>query len=147
MAYYHEENAAERLLGKELARRGLDFRQSEIIAGREIDFFLPRFLLAIEVDGFSHLAAKVRVRDRTKERALTDLGITLLRLGNQEVLGDVRACGDRINLYLRTWERNVRRAGAPGEETPFQRGLRDWAARSGLNLPGQSDEPPGRRRG
>ncbi len=145
--YYHEENAAERALRKELTRRGLDFHQGETIAGREIDFFFPRCSLAVEVDGLSHLTLEARVRDRTKERALAERGIHLLRLGNEEVLADVRRCGDRIVDYLRLWERNLRRAGTVTVEPPWREGLRAWAAQAGLDLPGKGNQPPGRKRG
>ncbi|MGE5549127.1 MAG: endonuclease domain-containing protein [Bacteroidota bacterium] len=144
MLYNHEENAAERALRKELTRRGLDFRQGEILAGREIDFLLPRYHLAIEVDGFFHIASAIRAKDREKERLLSEYGITLLRLSNQDVLTNVRACGDRIADYIATWRSNLRRAGSVAGETPLQAGLRVWIAKTGFGL--QSNEPPRRKR-
>lgn len=140
MEYYHEENAAERALRKELTRRRLDFHQGEMIAGREIDFFLPQCLLAVEVDGFSHLTRSIRDRDRDKERILSERGITLLRLSNQDVSTNARACGDRIADYIRTWRGNVQRARSPVGETTLQAGLRAWVAKNGLGLEGK--KPP-----
>ncbi|MGQ9778375.1 MAG: endonuclease domain-containing protein [Bacillota bacterium] len=134
MAYYHEENKAEKLLRREMARRGLHFRQGAMIAGREIDFYLPECFLAVEVDGFSHLAADVRRRDADKERLLSEQGITLLRFGNEEVFADVRACVDRIVAYVKTWREKVAAAEATPGESPFQRQLSAWAARAGLDL-------------
>lgn len=145
MAYFHEENTAERALRQELTRRGLDFRQGEMIAGREIDFFIPRCLLAVEIDGFFHFTRDAKVRDRAKDRALADQGIQILRFGNQEVLADVRGCGDRVVDYLRSWERSVRRAGAGTGESSLRRGLRAWAAKSGFALP-EGNQPPRRER-
>ena len=133
--YYHEETAAERLLRKELTRRKLCFRQGETIGGREIDFIFPQFHLAIEVDGFSHLTLAAQVHDRTKERILAGLGISLLRFRNDEVLADVRLCGDRVMDYIGSWRRNTRRSADAGGEGPLQSGLRAWAAKAGLSLP------------
>ncbi|NLG84727.1 MAG: DUF559 domain-containing protein [Firmicutes bacterium] len=129
MAYYHVENKAERLLRQEMIRRGLRFRQSVTIAGREIDFYLPECFLAIEVDGFSHLAADVRKRDADKERLLAEEGIALLRLRNEEVFADVRACVDRIVDYVRAWRDKVSTAETTAGENPLRKQLEGWLAR------------------
>ena len=134
-AYYHEENKAERLLRQEMTHRGLRFRQSAKIAGREIDFYLPECFLAVEIDGLSHLAADVRKRDADKEHLLAELGIALLRLPNEEVLADVRGCVDRIAAYLKAWRQKVAPAEPPPGENPLQRQLRAWAERNGFILP------------
>ncbi len=141
MTFAHEETAAERALRKELSRRGLCFRQGEIIAGRELDFFLPDCLLAVEVDGLFHLVPEARVQDRTKERLLAGLGIAVIRFSNHEVLTRTRTCGDRVAAYARTWQSRVKRAAVATGETPIQRGLRAWLARA-ERTPGQGDKPP-----
>lgn len=140
VAYYHEENKAERLLRREMARRGLRFRQGEMIAGREIDFYLPDCFLAVEVDGLSHLAADVRKRDADKERLLAERGIALLRLPNEEVLADVQGCVDRIMAYLKAWRQKVAQAETLPAETPLQHQLRAWAERTGFTLPDDGGE-------
>lgn len=139
--YHHEENKAEALLRRELSRRGLEYRQSEMIAGREIDFFLPRCLLAVEIDGFSHYALSARLRDLAKEKSLAELGISLLRLGNEEVLADVRACGQKVADYARDWEKNVNRRVPGAEEAAWQKDLRLWAARAGIPVSEPSRKP------
>lgn len=145
MAFAHEETAAERAIRKELSRRGLCFRQGEIIAGREVDFFLPDCLLAVEVDGLFHLVPEARARDRTKERLLAGLGIFVMRFSNHEALTSARTCGDRVVDYARAWQNRVKRAATVTGETPIQRGLRAWLARA-ERAPGQGDKPPRGRR-
>lgn len=139
MPYYHEENKAERLLRREMARRGIPFRQSVIIAGREIDFFLPDYFLAVEVDGFSHLAADVRQRDAEKERLLAAEGITLLRLTNEEIFADVSSCVDRITDYIKTWRAKVAAAEAGAETSPLRQQLAAWLEK---HRPGDGNEKP-----
>ncbi len=143
---FHEETPAERALRLELRRRGLCFRQSEIIAGREVDFFLPGCLLAVEVDGLFHLAPATREQDRIKERLLAGQGIELMRFSNREILARTRWCGERIAGYARAWQGRVKRAAAAAGETPLQRGLRAWLAGAGRD-PGQNGKPSWQGRG
>jgi very-short-patch-repair endonuclease len=83
------ERALEALLG-ELNGGALDgeFRR-ECVCGRWIvDFYFPAVRLALEVDGGYHRSAAQRSRDLFKEAELEAAGITLVRLTNEEVLGE-----------------------------------------------------------
>jgi len=139
MPYYHEETAAERSLRKELDRRGLDYRQSMMLCGREIDFFFPRHLLAVEIDGFFHCSRNARQRDMIKESILDGQGIHMVRFNNQDILSDTRACGQRIADYIRTRDRNLRRAAIVALEPPLRAGLLAWVKRNGFQRHPEGD--------
>jgi len=82
------------------------FRREWVCGGRWIvDFYFPEVRLAIEVDGGYHRARMQRGRDLLKENELEAVGITLLRLTNEEVLGD----RDRLVEKLRRAWRAARR--------------------------------------
>jgi very-short-patch-repair endonuclease len=85
---------AERALAAILAEAGggaLDgrFRREWVCAGRWIvDFYFPEVQLAIEVDGGYHRSTAQLSRDLHKAAELEAAGVTLVRVNNEEVLGD-----------------------------------------------------------
>lgn len=74
---------AESEVAKALAREGVPFEQSALVAEFEVDFVVGHHI-AIEVDGMVHLEAQARVRDRYKDGKLEVLGFTVLRITNDE---------------------------------------------------------------
>ena len=46
-------------------------------------------MLIIELDGLTHQWEETAVKDSKKEKELTDLGFTLLRFDDEEVLNDI----------------------------------------------------------
>jgi very-short-patch-repair endonuclease len=106
------ERALERLLnesnGGALAGR---FRR-ECVCGRWIvDFYFPEVRLAIEVDGGYHRSTFQLGWDFFKAADLAAAGITLLRLTNQEVLGDRERLIAKLRQAWRLARVNHRRAG------------------------------------
>jgi len=80
----------------------------ECVCGRWIvDFYFPAVRLAIEVDGGYHRSTAQRSRDLFKAAELEAAGVTLLRLTNEEVLGE----RGRLVAKLRAaWRASRRRA-------------------------------------
>jgi very-short-patch-repair endonuclease len=87
-----------------------------------VDYFLWEIRLAIEVDGPSHRSARQRQRDRLKTQDLEKADITVIRISNEEALGDqdalvsilrdgYRAALSRRNRVVRP---SARRAGWDG---------------------------------
>jgi very-short-patch-repair endonuclease len=74
-----------------------------------VDFYFPEVRLAIEVDGGYHRSTFQLGWDLFKAAELEAAGITVVRLTNQEVLGD-RA---RLVAKLREGWRRARRATPP----------------------------------
>lgn len=56
--------------------------------------------IAIEVDGGSHCASVVRVRDEKKAELLRSFGWTVLRFKNQAVLSDPAACVEAVQSTI-----------------------------------------------
>ena len=86
------------------------FRREWVCAGRWIvDFYFPEVGLGVEVDGGYHRSTRQLGRDVFKQRELEAAGVTLLRLTNEEVLGD----RERLLAKLRAaWRAARRRANA-----------------------------------
>jgi hypothetical protein len=61
-----------------------------------IDIAYPEMKIAVEVDGNSHKALKVRERDARKEAFLAGLGWTILRFTNKEVLENLEGCVQKV---------------------------------------------------
>ena len=73
-----------------------------------LDFYFPEVRLGIEVDGGYHRSTGQRRRDLLKASQLESAGITLLRLTNEEVLGDRKRLLDKLRHAWRKARRNSR---------------------------------------
>jgi very-short-patch-repair endonuclease len=77
---------AEVLLWNELKRKqrlGYDFHRQKPIDAYVVDFFCPKLLLAIEIDGASHEGRQEEDIQRQKE--IERYGISFLRFSDNEV--------------------------------------------------------------
>ncbi len=66
--------------------RGYQFRRERPILNYIADFVCLELLLVIEVDGITHLNESRQAKDRQKDLALGDIGFTVLRFTNWEVI-------------------------------------------------------------
>ncbi len=69
----------------------------------KIDIANPEAKIAIEVDGFSHVAMERRAQDAKKEAKLQQLGWTVLRFSNQEILSSIDTVITRVRSHCTTW--------------------------------------------
>ena len=90
------------LKGKQM--KGYDFHRQKPIGNYILDFFCNELMLAIELDGFSHRIDEVMEKDIIKEKAMHDLGITVLRFDDREVMDD-------IENVLRVIEKKIEEIG------------------------------------
>jgi very-short-patch-repair endonuclease len=51
-----------------------------------VDFFCPRLMLAIEIDGEQHYTEEGKQYDSIRDEVLSSYGVTVLRVGNGEVM-------------------------------------------------------------
>ncbi len=93
---------AEAALWKELRYRrlGYRFRRQHPISGFVVDFYCPNAGLAIEVDGDVH--EETTERDATRDSVLAKLGVTVLRVRNQDVLRRIDVVLASIRAALRS---------------------------------------------
>ena len=67
-----------------------------------IDFFFREVRLGIEVEGGYHRSLKQQLRDIERELTIEQLGVTLVRVANEEVFGDREAL---LNKLRDAWGR------------------------------------------
>ena len=92
---------AEKILWHELRanKLGVHFRRQQIISGFIVDFYCHKLALVIEVDGEIHNLQKEE--DAQREKALSELGLRIVRFRNDEVLKNLSEVVEQIkNLVL-----------------------------------------------
>lgn len=83
-----EMTPAEKLLWQELRanKLGVRFRRQQVIQGFIVDFYCHKAALVVEVDGDIHDLQKDE--DARREKVLSELGLRVIRFGNDEVAMD-----------------------------------------------------------
>ena len=66
--------------------KGKKFRRQHPIANYVADFYCHESKLVIELDGNLHKGAEVKKYDKQRTAELNDLGLTVLRFWNEEVI-------------------------------------------------------------
>lgn len=69
--------------------QGFGFNRQRTIERYIVDFVCLSLKLVIEVDGGYHLDPEVEKKDRARQNDLEDLGYTVLRFTNEEVLNNM----------------------------------------------------------
>jgi len=93
---------AEKLLWQELRanKLGVHFRRQQVIAGFIVDFYCHKAGLVIEVDGDIHDLQQEE--DVVWEKALSEMGLRIIRFRNHEVLKNLSEVVEKIkNLVLK----------------------------------------------
>ena len=75
------------LKGKQM--KGFDFHRQKPLLNYIVDFYCYELLLVIELDGLSHNDESVQIKDTLKENALKQLGLTVIRFQDSEVMNDM----------------------------------------------------------
>jgi very-short-patch-repair endonuclease len=91
-----EMTPAEKILWEELRanKLGVRFRRQQIIQGFIVDFYCHRAGLVIEVDGDIHDLQKEE--DERREKVLAEMGLRIVRFGNDEVVRSLSAVVGKI---------------------------------------------------
>jgi len=87
---------AEKTLWDELRanKLGVHFRRQQIIEGFIVDFYCHKASLVIEVDGDIHDLQ--REEDARREKALSELGLRVIRFRNDEVERNLSGVVERV---------------------------------------------------
>ena len=87
---------AENILWQELRanKLGVHFRRQQIIAGFIVDFYCHQASLVIEVDGDIHDLQQEE--DARLENVLSEMGLTIVRFRNEDVIKDLPRVVERI---------------------------------------------------
>jgi very-short-patch-repair endonuclease len=78
--------------------RGYDFDRQRPIDNFIVDFYCKDLQLAIEIDGESHHGNPER--DKKKDKRLEELGITVLRFDDMEVVHQLDKVIDKIEKWI-----------------------------------------------
>ena len=91
---------AEKILWNELRanKLGVHFRRQQVIQGFIVDFYCHKAALVVEVDGDIHDLQQEE--DARRERALSELGLKLVRFKNDEVLKNVSTVVEKIRKLI-----------------------------------------------
>ena len=87
---------AENILWQELRanKLGVHFRRQQIIAGFIVDFYCHQASLVVEVDGDIHDLQQEE--DARREKVLIEMGLTVVRFRNEDVIKDLPRIVERI---------------------------------------------------
>jgi very-short-patch-repair endonuclease len=91
------------LKGRQLM--GYDFHRQKPIENYIADFFCGRLKLVIELDGYTHAFESVVKRDEIKDERLNELGISVLRFSDEDVMNNIEGVLLRIEDFIGEYER------------------------------------------
>lgn len=79
---------------------GYKFRRQHPINSYIVDFYCPELKLAIEIDGQVHRNAEQIAYDQERTKILQELGISIIRFWNSEVINELPSVIDRITAFI-----------------------------------------------
>ena len=83
---------------------GYDFHRQKPIDNYIVDFFCNKLKLAVEVDGYTHVFEKTFDRDKWKEQRLKEIGITVIRYKDDDVINNIEGVLEDIKGCIRMIE-------------------------------------------
>ncbi len=86
---------------------GYDFHRQKPIDNYILDFFCYELMLGIEVHGYSHQFLEVYNKDGIKEKRKNDLGITVLRFSDDQVLNEMENVLRAIEFFIFEHEKHT----------------------------------------
>ncbi len=91
-----EMTPAEKIHWQELRanKLGVHFRRQQVVAGFIVDFYCHKAGLVVEVDGDIHDLQQGE--DIRRDKALHELGLRVVRFGNDEVVKDLSTVVEKI---------------------------------------------------
>ncbi len=97
---------------------GVKFKRQHSIGGYIADFYCQKYKLIVEVDGEIHNTPEMIENDKVRDKYLTDLGFTILRVLNKEVNENMEEVLGRIkeNLCIFFFPSPAFRGGAEQSE-------------------------------
>ncbi len=84
------------LKNKQLLR--LDFHRQKPIDNYIVDFYCPKIMLAIELDGLTHHWEETIAKDEIKSSKLQELGVTLIRFDDETVFNNIDFVLEEIRI-------------------------------------------------
>ena len=85
---------------------GYDFHRQKPIDNYILDFYCDELMLGIEIDGYSHQFLEVFNKDTIKEKRMNELGVTVLRFTDEQVLKDMENVIRALEDYIYEFEKH-----------------------------------------
>ena len=82
---------------------GYQFLRQKPIGQFIADFYGPKLALVIEVDGYSHLLERNQKRDKLKDHYLLSLGLTVLRIQDNDVKQNMSAVIEKLTNWIQQY--------------------------------------------
>ena len=84
---------------------GYDFDRQRPIGNYIVDFYCKDLLLALEIDGITHLDERVMYKDGIRQKELEMLGVTFLRFDALLCVNKVEAVVREIGRWIEEYEK------------------------------------------
>ena len=97
---------------------GFSFRRQRPVLNYIADFMCKELMLIIEIDGITHQWENVSKNDIVRSEKLEEIGFTIIRFSDDEVLNDVKNVNQTICFYIEDYLEKT-------TPTPRQRGTLD----------------------
>ena len=100
---------SEKILWQELRKKRLNrliFRRQHPISRFIVDFYCHELRFVIEVDGSVHDSEKQKEKDRNRSAELANLGLTVIRFRNEEILKNERKVSKKITDAVKNHLKN-----------------------------------------
>lgn len=94
---------AEKVIWKRLRNKGLfglKFFRQYSVGAYIVDFYCPKYKLAIELDGGQHAEEENKEYDKVRTDYMESMGIEVMRFWNNEVLQNIEGVLEEINKRL-----------------------------------------------
>lgn len=82
-----------------------DFHRQKPIDNFIVDFFCNKLKLAIELDGYTHTFEEIAEKDALKRERLKELGITVLRFCDEDVMKNMDGVLYVIRCFIEDYEK------------------------------------------
>ena len=86
---------------------GYDFHRQKPLLNYIADFYCYELNLVIELDGYTHQFEEVFVKDEIKQGDLENLGLTVLRFDDNEVMNNINNVLRELEGYVLDYERHT----------------------------------------
>ena len=83
-----------------------------------VDFFCPKAMLVLEVDGGRHFTLEAKGNDKVRDQCMRSFELTVLRFTNSEVLKNTDKVILNICEYLKTKQQNPPLSSLKREDEP-----------------------------
>ena len=104
----------QQLKGKQVY--GYDFHRQKPLLNFIADFYCYELQLVIELDGYSHQFEAVQIKDEVKQKELENIGLTVLRFQDAEVMQDMGNVLRVIEDYITKYEKHTPNPSQEGNE-------------------------------